>query len=188
MNFIAWMIVACEIAFWVVIVLGLTARYILHLPKTGLVLLALTPVIDLILLTITGIDLYNGATATIAHGVAAVYIGISIAFGKSMIEWADERFRYYIKKDGPKPVKRYGLEDARHYFKGWVRHCIAFLIGASLLGGMVYFINDASRTEALSGVLKIWSIILVLDFFISISQFIWPRQGKASEEEKLDSR
>ena len=48
-----------------------------------------------------------------------IYIGVSVAFGKSMIQWADERFRYYVVKEGAKPVKRYGLDYAKHYAKGW---------------------------------------------------------------------
>ncbi|MCI1696798.1 hypothetical protein [Aneurinibacillus aneurinilyticus] len=178
MSFVAWMIVACEIAFWVVIVLGLVMRYVFKLNALGLFLLALTPVIDLVLLIITGIDLYRGATATQAHAIAAVYIGISIAFGKSMIRWADERFQYYVTRQGPKPPERFGMEYARHYLKGWVRHALAYLIGAGLLAGMIYLINDPSRTGALSGILRVWTVVLGVDFIIAISHFIWPKKAK----------
>ncbi|MFD2445407.1 hypothetical protein ACFSO7_15690 [Bacillus sp. CGMCC 1.16607] len=181
MSTIAWMIVACEIAFWIVIILGLVLRYIFKLNKLGIIFLALTPVIDLILLAITSIDLYRGSTATQAHAIAAVYIGVSIAFGKSMIDWADERFQYYVTKQGPKPTKRFGMEYAIHYMKGWGRHLIAYLIGAGLLAGTVYFINDPFRTEALSGILKIWSLVLGVDFVIGISNFIWPKKGMAEK-------
>lgn len=118
MNVIAWLIVACEIGFWVVITLGLFTRYILKKNKLGLFFLALTPVIDLILLVVTGVDLYRGA-------IAAVYIGISIAFGRSMIEWADIRFQYYVMKQGSKPVKRFGIDYAKYYFKSWGQHVLA---------------------------------------------------------------
>ncbi|MEG7333993.1 hypothetical protein [Bacillus sp. 0102A] len=180
MNGIAWMIVFCEIAFWVVIVLGLAARYLFKQHRLGLLFLALTPVIDLILLAATGVDLYRGATATAAHGIAAVYIGISIAFGKQMIQWADERFQYYVAKQGSKPLKRYGMDHAKHYAKGWIRHVLAYLIGAGLLGGMIYFINDTARTEALSGILKIWTVVISIDFLFTASYFIWPKKEKAS--------
>ncbi len=186
LNFLAWMIIACEIGFWVVIALGLVTRYVFKMNKLGLVFLGLTPVIDLILLVTTSIDLYRGATASSIHGIAAVYIGVSIAFGKSMIQWADERFQYYITKQGPKPAKRYGLEYAKHYLKGWGRHVIAFLIGAGLLAGMIYFINDSSRTEALSGILRLWSIILGIDFLIAISNFIWPTKAKEKQVHSKD--
>lgn len=180
------MIIASEIGFWVVIVMGLVTRYVLKMNKLGLVFLALTPVIDLILLVTTSIDLYRGATATTIHGIAAVYIGVSIAFGKSMIQWADERFQYYITKQGAKPAKRHGMEYAKHYLKGWGRHVISFLIGAGLLAGMIYFINDLSRTEALSGILKLWSIILGIDFLIAISNFIWPTKAKDKQLHSID--
>src|SRR5690606_26009541 len=96
--------------------------------KMGLFFLALTPVIDLILLVATSVDLYHGAAATKVHGIAAVYIGISIAFGKSMIGWADTRFQYYVMKQGSKPVKRFGIDYAKHYFKSWGQHVLAFII------------------------------------------------------------
>ncbi|MDW4075948.1 hypothetical protein QI255_12230, partial [Staphylococcus saprophyticus] len=89
MNFIVWLIIFCEVAFWVVILLGLVTRYILKQKTLGLLFLALTPVIDLIILITTSIDLMNGATAEIPHAIAAVYISVSLVFGKSMINWAD---------------------------------------------------------------------------------------------------
>lgn len=179
MSFVAWMIVASEIAFWVVIAAGFVARYLLKMKRLGLVLLALTPVIDLILLLTTSVDLYHGAVATQAHALAAVYIGVSIAFGKSMIAWADERFLYYIVKQGPKPVKRYGIEYAKHYFKSWIRHVLAYLIGAGFLAILIYLVQDPARTEALSGMLKLWTVVLGADLIIAISLFIWPTRAKA---------
>ena len=178
-NLIAWTIVACEIAFWVVIILGLVTRYILNKNRLGLFFLALTPVIDLLLLIITTVDLSRGAVATMAHAIAAVYIGVSIGFGKSMITWADERFRYYITKEGPKPVKRYGYDYAIHYLKGFARHLLSYIIGAGFLLGMIHLIDDAARTEALSQVWKVWSLALGIDFVISISYFIWPPGRKS---------
>lgn len=170
------MIVACEIGFWIVIILGLFTRYVLKKNKLGLFFLALTPVIDFILLIITAADLYRGATATTAHAIAAVYIGVSIVFGKSMIKWADERFRYYVIKEGPKPIKLYGIEYSKHYLKGWGKHVLSYLIGAGILAGVIFLINDPSRTEALLRVLQIWTFVLGIDFIISVSYFIWPRK------------
>lgn len=178
MNDIAWFIVISEIAFWVVILMGLITRYIFKRERLGFILLALTPVIDCVLLAATTIDLHRGSTATTAHALAAVYIGISIMFGKSMIHWADERFRYYITKQSSKPVKRYGIEFAKHYFIGWAKHGIAFLIGAGILFGLITYIQDPSRTEALSEVLDIWKIVLGIDFVITMTYFIWPRKAK----------
>ncbi|WP_062107206.1 hypothetical protein [Bacillus niameyensis] len=179
MNFVAWMIIAAEIGFWIVILLGFVTRYLLKREKLGFFFLTLTPVIDLILLATTSIDLYNGATATSAHGIAAIYIGVSLAFGKSMIRWADERFRYYIVKQGPKPLKLYGMDYARHYFKSWGQHVLAYVIGSFFLLGLIFLIKDAPRTEVLDGFWKLWSLILGIDFLIALSNFIWPKRAKA---------
>ncbi|SIR41996.1 hypothetical protein SAMN05421578_113106 [Paenibacillus macquariensis] len=172
------MIIGCEIAFWVFILLGLTSRYILKLEKLGMLLLACTPVIDLILLIVTGVDLYKGAIATTAHALAAVYIGVSIGFGKSMIAWVDTRFKYYVTKQVVAPIKLSGMEHARHYSKGFVRHLVAYGIGCGLLVGVIYIVNDTSRTEALMNMMKIWSVILGVDLMITASYFMWPRQEK----------
>jgi hypothetical protein len=179
MNLVAWAIVTCEIMFWVVIIAGLSVRYIFKRKKLGLFFLALTPVLDIILLVIAGIDLANGASATTAHALAAIYISVSIVFGKSMVTWADERFRYFVIKQGPPPLKRYGMDHARHYFKSWLKHVLAFLLGAGILYGLILWINDSARTEALLSILTVWSVVVVIDLLISGTYFLWPRKAKS---------
>ncbi|WP_042201623.1 hypothetical protein [Paenibacillus camerounensis] len=179
MNTVAWAIVTVEILFWVVIIAGLTIRYIFKHPKLGLFFLALTPVLDLILLVIAGTDLSKGATATTAHAIAAVYISVSVVFGKSMIRWADERFRYYVTKQGTPPLKRTGMDHALHYFRSWLLHLLSFLLGAGILYGLIRWIDEPARTEALQGVLSIWTIVVGIDLLIAGSYFLWPRKEKA---------
>lgn len=179
LNLIAWMIIACEIAFWIVIILGLATRYMFKKQKLSFFILALTPVVDFFLLIVTSIDLYGGATATYAHAIAAVYIGISIAFGKSMIQWADERFQYYVMKSGEKPRRRYGIEYAKHYFKSWIQHLIAYAIGAALLAAMMYIVPNG-KTNVLQNVVEVWTVIVGIDFLLSLSNFVWLKKEKES--------
>lgn len=176
MNGIGWAIVACEIAFWVVVAGGLTARYALGRRALGLTLLALTPLIDLALLVLTGWDLHKGGQATAAHGIAAVYVGVSIAFGKRMIAWADDRFRFYIARQGEKPAKLYGLAYSRNYLKGWLLHLLAYGIGCCILLALTHMVGDRTRTEALGEIIRLWSIVLGIDLIIAVSYFIWPRK------------
>ena len=65
--------------------------------------------LDLILLVSTSLDLYHGATAELPHAIAAVYIAVSIVFGKSMIQWADERFQYILRKKVQNLINRKAL-------------------------------------------------------------------------------
>ncbi|PAD38308.1 hypothetical protein [Terribacillus sp. 7520-G] len=178
MNAIIVLIILCEVGFWVFIAAGLIARYVLKLPKAGLILLSATPLIDLVLLVATGLDLARGTTATMAHAIAAIYIGVSLAYGKSMIRWADQRFAYYLAKQGEKPKKLYGKEHAWKEVKGWLQHLLAYIIGAGLLLAVIYWINDAERTAALTSVLRVWSIILGIDFLISFSYILFPKKEK----------
>ncbi|PMC61914.1 hypothetical protein CJ204_08175 [Corynebacterium xerosis] len=90
-------IIACEIGFWVLIALGLLARYPLGMPRLGLVLLALTPVVDVALLAFTVIDLRSGGQPGLVHGVAALYLGFSVVFGKRSVEWADRAYRRKVR-------------------------------------------------------------------------------------------
>ena len=64
-------IIACEIGFWVVILAGLAARYLLGRRRLGAVLMACVPLVDLVLLVATVIDLRRGGQAELVHGLAA---------------------------------------------------------------------------------------------------------------------
>src|SRR5262245_37285979 len=95
------LILACEVGFWILLVSGLAARYLWRRRRLSTVLLAAVPLVDLVLLAATVVDLQRGATAGFAHGLAAAYIGFSVAFGPSMIRWADERFAHRFAGGAP---------------------------------------------------------------------------------------
>ncbi len=174
---IGWMIVACEIGFWIFLLAGLFVRYILGAKKLGVGLMLFTPIIDLILIIATVLDIQRGAEVTVFHGLAAIYIGITVAYGHSMIKWADERFAYRFA-GGPKPAKleKFGTEHAKRERAGWLRHFIAYVIGNLILAGMILFIGDSSETSALFNLSKTWTTVLVIDFAISFSYTLWPRK------------
>ncbi|MDI4648696.1 hypothetical protein [Cohnella hashimotonis] len=172
-------IIGCEIAFWVLILAGLACRYLLKWKKTGSVLLLLTPGVDIVLLAVTVIHLKQGAEATFVHGLSAVYIGVSIAFGHAMIRWADERFAHrFAGGAAPKPKARFGREHARQERLGWFKHLLAWAIGCLCLAGMIYLVDDADSTEQLVQVIRLWSVVLGIDFLISFSYTLSPKKEK----------
>ena len=59
------LIVACEISFWVVLLLGLSVRYVMGRRRLGGVLLMSVPLIDLVLLVAAVLHLRSGAPADV---------------------------------------------------------------------------------------------------------------------------
>lgn len=167
-------IVVCEVAFWVAILAGLAARYLLRRPRLGAALLIFAPVIDVVLLALVAVDLLGGGTASWQHGLAAIYIGISVAYGKRMVAWADARFSHRFA-GGPAPER---LTGTRYTVKCWrdvLLTGLAVVIAAAILGAIILLVDNAERTSALSGYFGILAIIFAIDFVWALSYTIWPR-------------
>lgn len=181
---IGWLIIACEIGFWIFVLSGLFFRYILKLKKVGGFLLFCTPLVDLILLGATIIDLKNGEVANSFHGLSAIYLGVTIVYGHRMIQWADEHFAYRFV-NGPQPTKKpkYGSEHAAFERRNWVKHLLAWAIGCALLWVMILLVGHASKTSILSKIINMWTLVLVIDFVWSFSYTIWPRKDKTTLNE-----
>jgi hypothetical protein len=171
------LIIVAEVAFWSVLLSGLAARYLLCRPRLGMALLVVTPVVDLALLAATTIDLRRGGEAALPHALAAVYIGVSVAWGKQMVSWADARFAHRFA-GGPPPERppHTGRPHAARQRREWLRHLSAWATCTALLGLGVVVGGDLKRTMALLNVAALWTLILAIDFLISFSYTLWPRQ------------
>jgi hypothetical protein len=176
---VLYVIVACEIGFWVVLLAGLAVRYRLGLRRAGAVVLACVPLVDLVLLVATVIHLRTGATAQFADGLAAVYLGVSVAYGHQMMSWADARFAHRFAGVSP-PVRppRTGPAHARRERRGWYRHVLAFTIGCALILGGVALVGDASQAHGLLSWIPRWALVLVIDFVWSFSYTFRPRPAR----------
>ncbi|WP_018255899.1 hypothetical protein [Salinispora mooreana] len=163
------LIVACEVAFWLLIAAGLVARYPLRLPRIGAALLMAVPAVDLVLLAATTIDLRRGGEATAAHGLAAAYLGFTVAFGHRMVRWADVRFAHRFA-GGPPPSRppRYGLARARHEWRDWARGMLGWAVACALLLAGIAFVGDADRTQ------ELWTWIGRLSVLMVAWLIFWP--------------
>lgn len=104
-----------------------------------------------------------GARIAFGHGLAAAYIGFSIAFGHSIVRWADERFAHRFA-GGPSPSRspRHGWARVRYLWRDFGQALLAWLISYALLAGAIMVVNDAARTEALEGWIGRLTAILVI--------------------------
>jgi hypothetical protein len=172
------LIVVCEIGFWVVLLSGLLARYALRRPRLGAALLLLTPLVDVVLLVAATVDLRQGAEATAVHALAAIYVGVSVAVGPSMVRWADVRVAHRLG-DGPPPTPapERGPEHARRERRQWFRHLLAWAVGCSLMLLARLMVGDADRADTLLRTAQLWTLVLVIDGIIAWSYTFSPRRS-----------
>jgi uncharacterized integral membrane protein len=159
-------IVACEVGFWVVLAAALLARYALRLPRVSAVLLVCVPLVDLVLLAATVIDLRGGAQATAAHGMAAAYLGFSVAFGHRTIAAIDQRVAHrFAGAPSPDEVPPTSGDPIRQAWQQWRRAAAGWAVACALLVAAIALVNNGTRTAeltfwlwALSAGLAIWLV------------------------------
>jgi hypothetical protein len=175
-------IVACEIGFWVAIVGGLCVRYLARMPRLGAALLIAAPVIDLVLLVLVATDLLGGGTASWHHGLAALYIGVSVAYGHRMIAWVDRRFAQRIS-GVPVPPKPTGVAYAVSCWKDAARTLLAAVIAAAILGGLILVVGAPTRTQELLAFFPVLGVIVAIDTLWAVSYTIWPKPARPQPAE-----
>jgi hypothetical protein len=150
-NPMAAVIAAGEIGFWLFIVAGLTVRYAFRARNASVVLLAMVPLIDVVVLVATAIDLTGGAKAGFTHGLAAVYLGFSVVFGPGMVRWADARFAHRFAGGPPPPPKRRGKEKLRHEWREFGKCLLACALAAVALLAAILVIGKPEQVAPLWG-------------------------------------
>ncbi|MFG2288566.1 hypothetical protein ACGFOU_21170 [Streptomyces sp. NPDC048595] len=183
------LIIACEVGFWVLLAAGLALRYLAKMPRTGAAVLLMEPVLELVLLIVTAIDLKNGASADWKHGLAALYIGYTVAYGHYTIKWVDGHFLHRFA-GGPPPVKapQYGLARARHEGMLWLRTVLWVAIAVALLQIAIWYVGDGGDTASLRDWQGTSMRILIIHGVIAVSYLIWQKKdpGRAAAEQAAD--
>jgi hypothetical protein len=149
-TYLFWLIVACEVGFWLLLIAALAARYIARRDLLSKVLLVSLPILDVLLLVFTAIDLREGRIATFAHGLATAYVGFTVAFGSLIVQWADERFAYWFA-NGPPPssAATYGWAAVAYELMLWARCVVAAVIICVLIVLLILFVDNPANTEPL---------------------------------------
>ncbi|MCU8590461.1 hypothetical protein [Streptomyces sp. A13(2022)] len=176
------LIIACEVGFWVLLALGLGARYLLRWRRTSVVLLLCEPVLELVLFAVTAWDLKNGAEPGWEHGLAALYIGYTVAYGHYTIRWLDGHAAHRLA-GGPPPAKppRYGMPRARHEGALWLRTLLAAAVAGALLQGAVWYVGDGGDASSLRSFQWTALRVAALHGVIALTYLLWPKKAPESE-------
>jgi hypothetical protein len=148
--YLYWLIVGCEAAFWILLFFALAARYLLRRIQLSRALLFALPVVDILLLVFTALDLRAGTPATFAHGLATAYVGFTLAFGTVVVDWADQRFAHWFA-NGPPPVgaPARGWPAIQYELALWLRCIVAWAITIVLLIALIAYVDNAALTKPL---------------------------------------
>ena len=171
------LIVGCEVAFWAFLIAALVSRYVLRWKRVGTFLLFCVPLADLVLFGASTVDLVRGATPTAAHGLAAVYLGVSIAFGHQLVRRADGRFAHRFDGEPLRRPPRTGRAHAAHERSQWLRHLLAWAIGSALILLDVAVVGDWHTARPLLQLVGAWAVILTIDLLLSFSYTFFPRKS-----------
>nr|WP_237521495.1 hypothetical protein [Streptomyces sp. SID4921] len=171
------MIVLCEVGFWVLLAAGLALRYVAGKPRLGAAVLLCEPLLEVVLLVVTAVDLKNGAEPDWKHGLAAVYIGFTVGLGHSTIRWVDARVAHRFA-GGPPPVKppKYGMARAAHEWRTAARWTVAAVTAMALLQAAVWYVGADGDT----GSLRMWQQkmlwVIGINLIIAVGYTVAPKQ------------
>ncbi len=143
-NPLVWLIGACEVGFWVLLGAGLAARYLMRARTLSTLLLLGVPVVDLVLVTASLLDVARGSRPGWTHGLAAIYLGFTVAFGHSIIRWADIRFAHRYA-GGPAPVKppEHGPARIAYEWREWGKAAAAWVIAFLVLAATAAVVGSS---------------------------------------------
>ncbi|MFJ6481553.1 MULTISPECIES: hypothetical protein [unclassified Streptomyces] len=182
------LIIACEVGFWVLLAAGLALRYLAKMPGLGAAVLLCEPLMELILLVVTTVDLKNGAEPDWKHGVAALYIGYTVAYGHYTIKWLDGHAAYRLA-GGPKPVGAgYGKARAVHEWKLWARTVLGAAVALGLLQAAIWHVGDTGDVSSLQG----WQFaalrVVGIHALVAAAYTVWPSKPPAVPDAAAEER
>ncbi|MFF4169102.1 hypothetical protein [Streptomyces sp. NPDC001744] len=175
---IVTLVVVCEVGFWILLAAGLAARYPLKMPRTGLALLLCEPLLEVLLLVVTAIDLRNGAVPDWTHGLAALYIGYTVGHGHRTVKWLDGHAAHRLG-GAPPPVgpPGYGMARARHEGAVWLGSVIAAAVASGLLLLAALYVGDQGNTDSLRDWMSFAWRAAGVHGLIALSYAIWPKKA-----------
>lgn len=183
---IVTLIVICEVGFWVLLVAGLALRYLAKMPRLGAAVLLCEPLLEVVLLAVTAIDLKNGAEPDWKHGLAAVYIGFTVALGHHTIKWVDAKFAHRFA-GGPPPAKRpeYGAARTIHEWKTTIRWITAAVIAMGLLQAAIWYVGGDGDVGSLRSWQETMLFLIGINVIIAGSYTLFPKQAPKPRREPV---
>ncbi|MBT2480890.1 hypothetical protein [Streptomyces sp. ISL-94] len=141
------------------------------------------PLMELVLLVVTTLDLKNGA-ADWKHGLAALYIGYTVAYGHYTVKWLDGHAAYRLAGGDNPAGPGWGKVRAVHAWKLWLRTVVAAAAALGLLQTAIWYVGGAGGVSSL----KAWQFgalrAVGIHALIAATCTLWPKKAAAGAEER----
>ncbi|MEV7193283.1 hypothetical protein AB0N81_15985 [Streptomyces sp. NPDC093510] len=185
---IVTLIVVCEVGFWVLLAAGLAARYLLRKPRLGIAILLCEPLLEVVLLVVTAVDLKNGADPSWKHGLAAVYIGYTVGHGHRTVKWLDGHAAHRFQGTPVPRPPRYGRPRALHEAKVWLGSVVGAAVASGLLLLAMWYVDDPDRTSSLQSWMSTAWRTAGIHGLIALSYTLFPKKDPAPAPRERDDR
>ncbi|MDQ8702079.1 hypothetical protein RCO28_06175 [Streptomyces sp. LHD-70] len=176
---IVTLIIICEAGFWVLLALGLALRYWARMPRASVAVLLCEPLLEVVLFVATAIDLRGGAEPDWKHGLAAAYIGYSIALGHYTVKWVDVRVAHRFFGGPPPTTPKYGMARALHEWKLAARWVLASAIALGLLQCAIWYVGDPGQTGSLEQWQQRMLFVIGINVVIAGAYTLFPKKAPA---------
>ncbi|MFT5935680.1 MAG: hypothetical protein ACI85S_000734 [Pseudohongiellaceae bacterium] len=97
-----------------ILAMGLFIRFVLKLNTLSKFILLSALLLDIALLIATVVDLNSGKQAEFSHGLAAVYLGFTVVYEHSIIQWAGTYVSYKFYSGTNSKTNVYGWLDTKY--------------------------------------------------------------------------
>jgi hypothetical protein len=172
---LVWWIVAAEASFWILLLAGLAVRYLARMRRLSSVILLAVPFVDVSLIALTAWDLSIGAEPNFSHILAALYLGITVGFGHSIIGRVDAWFAHrFAGAEKPRAHPKRGPAHVRRMWAEWGRVVVACVVSSAGIT-VLALVSHTPLPSSLDGVWEapLWSVVAR---FVSVTG-IWLLAG-----------
>ncbi|MBO1336225.1 hypothetical protein [Streptomyces sp. VRA16 Mangrove soil] len=177
---IVTLIIVCEVGFWVLLAVGFGLRYGLRMPRASVAVLLCQPLLEAVLFVATVVDLKNGAEPDWKHGLAAAYIGYSVALGHSTVKWVDVRVAHRFAGGPPPSTPKYGVARAVHEWKVAGLWILACAVALALLQAAIWYVGPDGSTASLVQWQQRMLFVAGLNVVIALTYTVFPKKAPAA--------
>jgi hypothetical protein len=197
-------LITAEIIFWICAIAFLLLRYWFKLERLSMFIFVIFIVNDLWIAFLAFMDYRRTGEFSVFQIVILIFIVYALTFGKSDFMKLDLFIKRQVAKirgetipASEMPVQRYGLDLALYEWKQFVGHLFIFAL-LHIVFAFAFGLADQFNTlqieqwlsiinnddnglpfnnEGINSVTKIWLIILIIDFVITLSYTVFPKKS-----------